>query len=54
MEKPAIEGDSPVSEIPKGARGLLSTAGQVESCGNLPGPPGKAKYSPVTDSAPVP
>ena len=33
---------------------LLSTAGHVEPCGNLPGPSGKAKYSFVTDSEPVP
>jgi hypothetical protein len=33
---------------------LLSTAGHVEPCGNLPGPSGKAKYSFATDSEPVP
>ena len=33
---------------------LLSTAGHVEPCGNLPGPSGKAKYSLATDSEPVP
>ena len=26
----------------------------MESCSNLPGPSGKAKYSPTTDSEPVP
>ena len=33
---------------------LLCTAGHVEPCGNLPGPSGKANYSFVTDSEPVP
>jgi hypothetical protein len=33
---------------------LLSTAGHVEPCGNLPGPSGKAKYSLATDSELVP
>ena len=32
----------------------LSTAGHEESRRNLGGPPSKAKYSSVTDSAPVP
>ena len=54
MEKPAKEGDSPVSEIYSKASGILSTAEQVEFCGKLPGPSGKAKYSSVTDSEPVP
>ena len=54
LEKSAIKGDSPVSEILKQNGGILSTAEQVEFCGNLPGPPGKAKYSSVTDSEPVP
>jgi hypothetical protein len=31
-----------------------STAGHVKSCGNLGGPPPKAKYSPTTDSGQVP
>jgi hypothetical protein len=54
VEKPTVGGESPVSEINPKARGILSTAEQVEFCGNLPGPPGKAKYSSVTDSVPVP
>jgi len=33
---------------------LLSTAEHEKLCGNPPGPSGKAKYSPVTDSEPVP
>ena len=31
-----------------------STTGFGESCGNLGGPPPKAKYYPATDSGPVP
>src|SRR3970040_10552 len=34
--------------------GIPSTAGHVQSCVKLGGPPSKAKHSPVTDSAPVP
>ena len=33
---------------------ILSTAGHVKSCRNLPGPSGKAKYSWETDSVQVP
>ncbi len=54
LEKSTKEGDSPVSEIFYLAGGILSTAEQVEFCGNLPRPLGKAKYSSVTDSEPVP
>jgi hypothetical protein len=32
---------------------IPSSTEHVEFRVNLPGPPGKAKYSPVTDSAPV-
>ena len=32
---------------------ILSTAGPEKSCGNLPAPSGKAKYSWETDSEPV-
>jgi len=32
---------------------ILSTAGPEKSCGNQPGPSGKAKYSQETDSEPV-
>ena len=34
--------------------GFPSTTGPEESCGNLGGPPSKAKDSLVTDSVPVP
>ncbi len=55
MEMPSIEGDSPVGER---ARTLWvffpSTTGHGKSCGKLPGPPGKAKYSLATDSELVP
>jgi hypothetical protein len=33
---------------------ILSMAGHEESCQNLPGPSGKAKYSQETDREPVP
>ena len=33
---------------------ILSSAGHVKPCMNLPGPSGKAKYSWETDSEPVP
>ena len=55
MEIGAKEGDSPVDE-----KGLSlwnmrpSTTGHVEPCGNLGGPPSKAKYYPATDSELVP
>jgi hypothetical protein len=54
LEKPTKEGDSPVRKIFYLTGGILSTAEQVEFCGNLPRPLGKAKYSSVTDSGPVP
>ena len=54
MERPAIDGDSPVHEILTHSRGTPSTTGHVKSCGKLGGPPSKAKYSLVTDSALVP
>ena len=44
MELCAIEGESPVLEIDLLPSSILSTAGHVKSCGNLPGPSGKAKY----------
>ena len=55
LERSTIVGDSPVDE--KESSFLIefpSTAGHVKSCGNLGGPPSKAKYSLVTDSEPVP
>ena len=54
LEGAATEGDSPVSESERTLGTCVSTAGHVESCGNLGGPPSKAKYSLVTDSELVP
>ena len=51
---PAAEGESPVVEIRKPWKGILSTTGHEESCRKQPGPSGKAKYSCMTDSEPVP
>ena len=54
LERPAVEGDSPVGEIPKNSRGFPSTTGHEKPCGNLGGPSSKAKYYLPTDSEPVP
>jgi hypothetical protein len=54
LERPAIEGDGPVSEISDGPRSIPSTAEHVQLCGNLGGPSSKAKYYLATDSEPVP
>ena len=54
MERPTIDGDSPVREILKESRGIPSRAGHGKPCSNPGGPPPKAKYSPVTDSELVP
>ena len=54
MGKPTKEGESPVDEISSSTRLFLSTAEHVKFCGNLPEPSGKAKYSTVSDSEPVP
>nr|AOE07605.1 hypothetical protein [uncultured bacterium] len=54
MEKNTKEGDSPVNEINSILSSILSRAGHVKSCLNLPGPSGKAKYSRETDSELVP
>ena len=43
-------GDSPVHEICLLDSSILSRAGHVKSCLNLPEPSGKAKYSSETDS----
>ena len=43
LERAAIEGDSPVREIVKGARVFLSKVGHVKSGPNPGGPPSKAK-----------
>ena len=55
MERPAIEGDSPVIENEKSCWFLFPSNTEHEKfCVNLPGPSGKAKYSYVTDSELVP
>ncbi|RLE30685.1 hypothetical protein DRJ27_02915 [Candidatus Acetothermia bacterium] len=55
LERAAGEGESPVGER-EGSPGLPlpSSVGHVKSGVNLGGPPSKAKYSRLTDSAPVP
>ena len=53
MESHTAESDSLVQVIELDFSGILSRAGHEESCLNLPGPPGKAKYSQETDSEPV-
>ena len=47
-------GDSPVHESDLIGISILSRAGHVKSCLNLPEPSGKAKYSWETDSELVP
>ena len=54
LESYIIEGDNPVFETIARPSGILSNAGHEESCANLPGPSGKAKYSCETDSERVP
>ena len=55
LERPTIEGDSPVRKIHQTFWiDLPSTTGHVEPCGNLGGPSPKAKYFLVTDSELVP
>ena len=52
---PAVDGESPVRENPMPALMVFpSSSGLVESAVNLPGPPGKPEYCPVTDSGLVP
>ena len=52
---PAVDGESPVRENPMSALMVFpSSSGPVESAVNLPGPPGKPEYFPVTDSGLVP
>ena len=43
-KKTTTKGDSPVHEIILIPNSILSRAGHVKSCLNLPGPSGKAKY----------
>ena len=54
LERSTIEGDSPVGANCRGRKSILSRAGPEKSCLNQPVPSGKAKYSLVTDSEPVP
>ena len=51
----SVEGESPVTENSAAFVELSpSSSGPVESAVNLPGPPGKPEYFPVTDSGLVP
>ena len=50
LERAITEGDNPVRVTCFHDSVTLSRAGHEESCLNLPGPSGKAKYSLVTDS----
>ena len=54
MEKPTRERDSRVCENIQPVVWHPSNAEHEKFCMNLPGPSGKAKYSEVTDSEPVP
>ena len=55
LERPTIEGDSPVREIYQTFWiEHPSTAGHEKSCGNSGGPSPKAKYYITTDSEQVP
>ncbi len=54
MERPAIEGDSPVFESRSDPSEYPSTTGHVKSGGNLGRPFSKAKYYSSTDSEQVP
>ena len=53
LESHTAESEGLVQVIQLFSSGILSMAGHEESCLNLPGPPGKAKYSQETDSEPV-
>ena len=53
MGRPAIEGESPVTDNRKASAGILSTAGHEKPRGNMGGPPSKPKYYLMTDSAAV-
>ena len=51
----SVEGESPVDESTSSVVAVSpSSSGPVESAVNLPGPPGKPEYCPVTDSGLVP
>ncbi len=51
LGKPAGEGESPVRESRCRLSRIQSTTRHVEPCGKSGGPPPKAKYYLVTDSA---
>ena len=51
LESSGTEGNTPVGESENGGSGIPSTAGHEEPRGKQEGPPSKAKYDPVTDSA---
>lgn len=54
LERSARDGDSPVVESLRSPSRYPSTAGHVQSGGNLGGPSSKAKYYSLTDSERVP
>ena len=54
MERPTIDGYSPVRERKISLDRYLSRAGHEKPCLNLGGPPSKAKYELMTDSELVP
>ena len=54
LERLIKEGDNPVHDSITKPTGILSSAGHEKSCVNPAGPSAKAKYSPETDSGPVP
>jgi hypothetical protein len=54
VEEPAKDGDSPVIETIPDPNWYPSTAGHVQSGGNLGGPSPKAKYYSSSDSELVP
>lgn len=54
MERPTIEGDSPVGEIESGFRSIQSSTGHVKPGVNSRRPRRKTKYKVSTDSEQVP
>ena len=54
LERAITEGDNPVQVSFYVDSSILSSAGHEKSCMNSAGPSAKAKYSPETDSEPVP
>jgi hypothetical protein len=54
MESSGREGETPVTEIRGGPRGILSSTAHVKRRVNPRGPPRKATYESTTDSEPVP